>query len=78
MIAQGNAADTVSYIQSGRVKVVVISEQGKASVVEILGPGQFSGGWQEPAESAPHFALSLRSQRNLCAAGLYTQREKTR
>ncbi|WP_349628883.1 cyclic nucleotide-binding domain-containing protein [Bradyrhizobium sp. AUGA SZCCT0177] len=67
MIAQGDAADTVSYIQSGRVKVVVISEQGKASVVGILGPGQFSGGWQEPADSPPHFALSLRSRRNLCA-----------
>ncbi len=40
--AQGDVADAVFYIQSGRVKVVVISEQGK-EVVGIFGPGQFFG-----------------------------------
>src|SRR6478735_5528122 len=40
---QGDAADTVFYIQKGRVKVVVISETGKEAVVGILGPGQFFG-----------------------------------
>jgi CRP/FNR family cyclic AMP-dependent transcriptional regulator len=40
---QGDAADTVFYIQKGRVKVVVISEQGKEAVVGILEPGQFFG-----------------------------------
>ena len=29
VFAQGDTADTVFYIQKGRVKVVVISEQGK-------------------------------------------------
>ncbi len=43
VFAQGDAADTVFYIQSGRVKVVVISEQGKEAVVGIFGPGQFFG-----------------------------------
>src|SRR5512140_3329449 len=43
VFAQGDAADTVFYIQRGRVKVVVISEQGKEAVVGILGPGQFFG-----------------------------------
>ena len=33
----------VFYIQKGRVKVVVISEQGKEAVVGILEPGQFFG-----------------------------------
>src|SRR5581483_5266568 len=41
--AQGDAANTVFYIQKGRVKVVVISEQGKEAVVGILGSGQFFG-----------------------------------
>ena len=41
VFAQGDAADTVFYIQKGRVKVVVISEQGKEAVVGILAPGQF-------------------------------------
>lgn len=43
VFAQGDAADTVFYIQKGRVKVVVISEQGKEAVVGILGPDQFFG-----------------------------------
>jgi len=43
IFAQGDAASTVFYIQKGRVKVVVISEQGKEAVVGILGPGQFFG-----------------------------------
>jgi CRP-like cAMP-binding protein len=43
VFAQGDAASTVFYIQQGRVKIVVISEQGKEAVVGILGPGQFFG-----------------------------------
>jgi CRP/FNR family cyclic AMP-dependent transcriptional regulator len=43
VFAQGDVADTVFYLQSGRVKVVVVSEQGKEAVVGILEPGQFFG-----------------------------------
>jgi CRP/FNR family transcriptional regulator, cyclic AMP receptor protein len=43
VFAQGDMADTVFYIQKGRVKVVVISEQGKEAVVGLLEPGQFFG-----------------------------------
>ena len=43
IFAQGDVANTVFYIQKGRVKVVVISEQGKEAVVGILEPGQFFG-----------------------------------
>ena len=43
VFAQGDPADAVFYIQTGRVKVVVISEQGKEAVVGIFGPGQFFG-----------------------------------
>jgi CRP-like cAMP-binding protein len=43
VFAQGEAANTVFYIQKGRVKVVVLSEQGKEAVVGILEPGQFFG-----------------------------------
>src|SRR3954467_15995553 len=43
VFAQGDVADSVFYIQKGRVKVVVISEQGREAVVGILGPGQFFG-----------------------------------
>jgi CRP/FNR family cyclic AMP-dependent transcriptional regulator len=40
---QGDVADTVFYIQKGRVKLTVLSDQGKEAVVAILKPGQFFG-----------------------------------
>lgn len=43
VFAQGDVADTVFYIQKGRIKVFVVSEQGKEAVVGILEPGQFFG-----------------------------------
>jgi CRP/FNR family cyclic AMP-dependent transcriptional regulator len=40
---QGEVADTVFYIQKGKVKLTVLSEQGKEAVVAILEPGHFFG-----------------------------------
>jgi len=40
---QGDPADAVFYIQSGKVKKTVLSEQGKEAVVAILGAGDFFG-----------------------------------
>jgi CRP-like cAMP-binding protein len=40
---QGDAADTIFYIQKGKIKVTVLSDQGKEAVVGILDPGQFFG-----------------------------------
>ncbi len=43
VFAQGDPADAVFYVQKGKVKVTVISEQGKEAVVAILGPDEFCG-----------------------------------
>ena len=43
VFSQGQVADSVFYIQQGKVKLTVVSEQGKEAVVAILGPGQFFG-----------------------------------
>jgi CRP/FNR family transcriptional regulator, cyclic AMP receptor protein len=40
---QGGPADSVFYVQKGRIKLVVKSEQGKEAVVAILGAGEFFG-----------------------------------
>ena len=41
---QGDVTDTVFYIQKGKVKLTVMSDQGKEAVVAILRePGQFFG-----------------------------------
>jgi CRP/FNR family cyclic AMP-dependent transcriptional regulator len=43
IFSQGEAADSVFYLQRGKVKIVVTSEQGKEAVVAILGVGEFFG-----------------------------------
>jgi CRP/FNR family transcriptional regulator, cyclic AMP receptor protein len=43
IFVQGEVADSVLFIQKGRVKVTVTSEQGKEAVVAILDEGQFFG-----------------------------------
>jgi len=43
VFSQGDAADSVFYIQKGKIKVLVVSEQGKEAVVGIMEPGQFFG-----------------------------------
>ena len=40
---QGDPSDAVFYIQSGKVKKTVVSEQGKEAVVALLGTGDFVG-----------------------------------
>ncbi len=43
IFTQGDPADAAFYIRSGKVKVTVISAQGKEAVVAILGPDEFCG-----------------------------------
>jgi CRP-like cAMP-binding protein len=43
VFSQGEPADSVFYIHEGRVKVTVISEQGKEAIVALLGPDEFCG-----------------------------------
>lgn len=43
VFSQGESADAVFYIQQGKVKLTVVSEQGKEAVIAILGPGDFLG-----------------------------------
>jgi len=40
---QGDPADSAFYIQSGKVRKTVVSEQGKEAVVALLGAGDFFG-----------------------------------
>jgi CRP/FNR family cyclic AMP-dependent transcriptional regulator len=43
VFSQRDPADAVFYIQSGKVKVSVVSEQGKEAVVAMLGTNDFFG-----------------------------------
>ena len=41
--SQGNAADCVFYLQSGRAKLTVVSDQGKEATITLLSVGDFVG-----------------------------------
>ena len=43
IFAQGDDADAVFYIKKGKVKVAVISKQGKEAIVALLGVDEFVG-----------------------------------
>ena len=43
LFSQGSPADAVFYIRKGKVKMTVVSEQGKEAVVAIQGPDEFCG-----------------------------------
>jgi len=43
VFAQGAPADSVFYLQQGKVKLAVISRQGKEAIIAIFEPGEFFG-----------------------------------
>jgi len=43
LFSQGNPADRVFYILKGKVKLTVLSRQGKEAVIAVLGPDAFVG-----------------------------------
>jgi CRP/FNR family transcriptional regulator, cyclic AMP receptor protein len=40
---QGDPADSIFYIHKGKIKLTVVSQEGKEAVVALLGPGDFFG-----------------------------------
>jgi CRP/FNR family transcriptional regulator, cyclic AMP receptor protein len=60
IFSQGDAADAVFFVQKGRVKLTVVSKQGKEAVISILGPGDFFG----------EACLAGQNQRMATATGL--------
>jgi CRP-like cAMP-binding protein len=43
IFSQGDPADAIFYIQTGKVKLSVVSKQGKEAVIALLGVGDFFG-----------------------------------
>jgi CRP/FNR family transcriptional regulator, cyclic AMP receptor protein len=43
IFSQGDAADAVFYIKDGKVKIAIVSKQGKEAVVALLGADEFFG-----------------------------------
>jgi CRP/FNR family cyclic AMP-dependent transcriptional regulator len=43
LFSQGDAADAVFYVQAGKVKLTVVSQQGKEAIIAVLEKGSFFG-----------------------------------
>jgi CRP/FNR family cyclic AMP-dependent transcriptional regulator len=43
LLSQGQSSDAVYYIQKGKVRLSVLSKQGKEATVALLGRGDFLG-----------------------------------
>ena len=43
IFGQGDPADAVFFVQRGKVKLTVLSRQGKQAVIALLAPGEFFG-----------------------------------
>jgi CRP/FNR family cyclic AMP-dependent transcriptional regulator len=72
---QGDPADSVFYIRSGKVKKTVISEQGKEAAVAILGTGNFFG---EGCLTGKPLRLSTVSAMTECVIVRITKADITR
>jgi CRP-like cAMP-binding protein len=58
IFSQGERADAVFYIQEGRVKLCVLSKQGKEATIALLGPGDFVGEGCIASDQPVHLATA--------------------
>jgi CRP-like cAMP-binding protein len=64
--SQGNAADCVFYLQTGRVKLTVVSERGKEATITLLGAGDFVG--EESIAGVPGLRMVTATAITACSA----------
>jgi CRP/FNR family cyclic AMP-dependent transcriptional regulator len=64
VFSQGDPADAIFYIQNGKVKLTVISKQGKEAVVGILGTDDFFG---ESCLSGQPLRMATATAMSACA-----------
>jgi CRP/FNR family cyclic AMP-dependent transcriptional regulator len=64
IFSQGDPADTVFYIQSGQIKLQVISSNGKEATVALLGPKDFLG--EECVAGAQPFRMATARSLTAC------------
>ncbi len=64
--AQGDPADCVFYLQSGRAKLTVVSHEGKEATITLLSKGDFVG--EESLAAVPGLRLATATAINTCTA----------
>jgi CRP-like cAMP-binding protein len=73
---QGDPADSVFYLRSGRAKLAVVSQNGKEATITLLSAGEFVG--EESLASIPGRRLATAIAVNSCVALKITREEMTR
>jgi CRP/FNR family cyclic AMP-dependent transcriptional regulator len=63
---QGDPANSVFYLRSGRVRVTVVSPSGKEATITILSAGDFVG--EESLASVPGLRIATATAMNTCLA----------
>lgn len=51
IFSQGDEADAVFFVRAGKVKLSIVSQQGKEAVLALLEPGAFFGNPASPDRS---------------------------
>jgi CRP/FNR family transcriptional regulator, cyclic AMP receptor protein len=74
--SQGDSADTVFYLQTGRAKLTVVAQNGKEATITLLSAGDFVG--EESLASIPGLRLATASAVNMCVALRITRDEMAR
>jgi len=74
--SQGDAADTIFYLQRGRAKLTVVSQNGKEATITLVSAGDFVG--EECLASIPGLRLATASAVNSCVALKITREEMAR
>jgi len=74
--SQGDPANTVFYLQKGRAKLTIVSQEGKEATITLLSAGDWVG--EESLASVPGLRLATASAVNSCKALKITRDEMTR
>jgi len=72
---QGDPADSVFCLQTGRAKLVVVSEKGKQATITLLSPGDFFG--EESLRTVEGLRLATATAMNRCTAIKIKREEMT-
>jgi CRP-like cAMP-binding protein len=63
---QGDPADSVFYLQSGRARITVVSQNGKEATITLLSAGDFVG--EESLAAVPEMRMATAAAVNTCRA----------
>jgi CRP-like cAMP-binding protein len=73
---QGDPADSVFYLQRGRARLTVVSQNGKEATISLLSAGDFVG--EESLATVPGLRLATATAQNTCTALMIGREEMIR